>query len=235
MTKYRSIWLEHLSPDGLAWAQDQVARYHYLRAAVPAVYRPEGWAVCAAGLGRLGCLIVGRPQSTRVKGWYGSLEDVAIGRCEVSRWSVLCLARVWLSPMAQPGGAYHEPAWGLPGFVDRRGRWRSTLASTALRLLAECVGADYLTRRPPCFLDEPYEVRYLLSYCDTSKHRGVIYAASGWDLYRTNNVGIQTWRVALPALTEAEHVAIRTASLVDRRACRHRAKRAQLPLPLMMA
>jgi hypothetical protein len=162
-------------------------------------------------------------------GWYGSVADVAAGRAVVSRWQVLNLARVWLFPRFQAGGAYH---WRelLPGFVDRRGRWRSALGSAALRALVGAVGAGYLCTRPPCFLGEPYEVRWLLSYCDTRIHRGTLYAAAGWELYRTNSEGIQTWRTPLPALSAAEDAAVRSAAAVNPRSQAHRERRSQLAL-----
>jgi hypothetical protein len=228
-----SVRVERLDRPGLDWAQDRVTRFHYLRSPVLGRACPEAWEVRAGGLGRVGCLIVGRPQATKCFPWYGSLEDLADGRCEVSRWAVLSLARVWLAREVQVNGAEYGPNH-LPGFTDRRGVWRSTLASEALRRLTEVVGFEYLLARPPVFLDEPYEHRWLLSYCDTSKHRGVIYAAAGWTLYRTNENGIQTWRTPLPPLTVEQHAAIAEASAACPRARRFRGERererAQLPL-----
>ena len=97
-------------------------------------------------------------------------------------------------------------------------------------LAVERVGYEYLLRRPPVFLDEPYQIDWLMSYCDTRVHRGVIYAAAGFELYRTNGNSIQTWRMRLPALRVEQHAPIRAASLADKRAQYHRAKRAQLAL-----
>jgi len=229
------VAVECLGAPGLAWAQNAVERHHYRRSPVPRRACPEAWAVTAAELGRVGCLIVGRPQATRCLDWYGSVEDVERGRTEVTRWQVLNLARVWLDPAVQTGGV----RWGpdrLPGYVDRGGVWRSTLASEALRRLVERVGFEYLLARPPVFLDEPYEVRWLLSYCDSRQHRGVIYRAAGWDLHRTNDDGLQTWRTPLPALTAEQHAAIARASASCPRARRFRGERergrAQLPLAL---
>lgn len=228
------IAVEPIDRAGLAWAQDAVAAHHYLRSAVLGRASPEAWAIHATGIrSRIGCLIVGRPQATRCRDWYGSVEDVDRGRVKVTRWQVLNLARVWLAPMVQTGGILCDPFY-LPGFTDRRGRWRSTLASAALRQLACRVGFDYLLARPPVFLEEPYEVRWLLSYCDTAKHRGVIYREAGWELYRTNENGIQTWRTPLPPLTAEQHGAIAEASAACPRARRFRGERererAQLPL-----
>lgn len=232
------IAVERLDRPGLAWAQSTVAQHHYLRSPVLGRACPEGWAVRVGGrwLKPVGCLIVGRPQATRCLDWYGSVEDVERGRVACTRWQVLNLARVWLAPSVQTGGILRDPGL-LPGFTDRRGVWRSTLASEALRRLTAVVGYEYLLARPPVFLDEPYEHRWLLSYCDTSKHRGVIYQAAGWTLYRTNENGIQTWRTPLPALTPEQHAAIAEASAACPRARRFRAERererAQLGLGLV--
>lgn len=217
------IDLVRLGKAGLAWAQETVTRDHYLHAPVDSRCSVEGYGVLVHGA-MLGCLLVGRPEATRVKGWYGTLDDLRNGRCEASYWSVLNLARVWLDPYVQPGGWAYDPAV-LPGFVDRRGCWHSTLASTAIRLLIGRVGVEYLLARPPCFLDEPYEVRWLLSYCDTRRHKGTIYRAAGFTLYRTNARGIQTWRAPLPALTPAQHAAIWDVSHACPRSRRYRAAR----------
>lgn len=226
--------VRRLDPRGLAWAQRTVAEQHYLRSAVLGRACPEGWSVHLPGFDHpVGCLIVGRPQATKCLPWYGSLDDLAAGRCGLSRWAVLNLARVWLTPDVQADGEYYGPAL-LPGYTDRRGVWRSTLASAALRALAERVGVEYLLARPPVFLDEPYEVRWLLSYCDSRQHRGVIYRASGFHLYRTNSDGLQTWRIELPPLTPEQHLAIARASETSTRARRFRSERerqrAQMPL-----
>jgi hypothetical protein len=228
-----TVDVERLDKSGLTWAQAMVARHHYRHAAVPDRASPEGWAVKIGPLGRVGCLLVGRPQSTLCRPWYGSVEDASTGRCEATRWQVLNLARVWLAPSVQAGGHQCCADW-LPGYVDRNGQFRSTLASHALRRLALRVGLEYLLARPPVFLDEPYEVRWLLSYCDSRQHRGVIYRAAGFELYRTNEDGLQTWRLPLPSLTSAEHAAIALASASCPRARQFRSerqqKRAQLPL-----
>lgn len=218
---------------GRTWAQQAVTLHHYRRRPVPGRACPEAWGVHVEELGRVGCLIVGRPQATVCRPWYGSVEDARSGRCDVTRWQVLNLARVWLDPSVQLGGEHHRPEL-LPGFVDRRGRWRSTLASEAIRQLADVVGLEYLLSRPPVFLDEPFEMRWLLSYCDTREHRGVIYRAAGFELYRTNAAGLQTWRKALPRLTEAQDERIAEASARCPRARTFRSERAarvaQLPL-----
>lgn len=81
--------------------------------------------------------------------------------------------------------------------------WRSSLASDVIRRALARVGFDYLARHPPCFVDEPYRVRAVLSYCDTRLHRGVIYRAAGFELARVNAAGIETWWTAAAAAEDA--------------------------------
>lgn len=175
-----------------------------------------------------------RADIAALPGWYGSVEDVESGRAGCTRWQVLNLARVWLDPVVQPGGALHVPG-AVPGFIDRRGVFRSTLASAAILQLLSRVGADYLERRPPCFLEEPYELQWLLSYCDTRLHRGTVYRAAGADLYRTNKAGIQTFRWPLPALAADADARVRHAAAVHPRSLRIRGRRAQLGFALCAA
>lgn len=229
------IAVQHLDRSQRAHAQQVVTDHHYLHSPVLGRACPEGWGVrMRTAPGAIGYLLVARPQATACYPWYGSVADVERGRAEVTRWQVLNLARVWLEPVAQQGGVLHERR-RVPGYVDRRGVWRSTLASEALRALVQVVGFEYLLARPPVFLEEPYEVRYLLSYCDSSQHRGVIYQAAGFQLYRTNGAGLQTWRIELPRLTPDQHAAIAAASEADPRARRFRAERTRERAQLHLA
>lgn len=212
-------------------AQKVVKEHHYLHARVDPRCTPEGYSVRYGSIFPMtscGYLIFGRPEATRCGEWYGDVEDVEAGRCEVTRWQVLNLARVWLHPCVQRGGAECSPHHGVPGFVDRRGEWRPTLASEAIKLAAQTIGYHYLLQRPPCFLEEPYQIRYLLSYCDTSLHRGTIYREAGWELYRTNERGLQTWRTALPPLTTEQDIEVRKRAGDSPRSRKHRARRAAL-------
>jgi hypothetical protein len=222
------VRVEPLDRAGIAEAQALVAARHYLGKPVDARCSVEGYGVFL-DREQVGVMLLGRPQATACYPWYGSLEDVAAGRAECSRWSVLNLARVWFSPLAQHGGVLHE-ASHLPGFVDRGGEFRSTLGSAAIAALADEVVTDYLLRRPPCFLNEPYELRWLLSYCDTRRHTGTLYRAAGFELYRMNEDGVQTWRLPLRPLGRAEHSAIAFASWASPRSNAHRARRAQLSI-----
>jgi hypothetical protein len=215
---------------GLAWAQNAVTAYHYLHAPVDSRCSPLAYLIWARNVADpVGCLIVGRPESTRCydgKLTYGSLKDVRAGRATFDRWEVLNLARVWLHPAVQAGGQFCRPG-RVPGFRDRRGVWRNAVASAAIKLLAERVSYDYLRARPPVYPDEPYQIRVLLSYCDTRLHRGTIYRAAGWQLARVNQSGIQTWYADQVApLSSYEDDMIRKLAGQAWRSRRFRARRA---------
>jgi len=230
--------LFHLQPldrDGLALAQNAVANRHYLHKPVDRRCRPEGYSIQVTGYpGDAGYLLFGRPQATKCYPWYGSVDDVATGRAEVTRWQVLNLARVWIHPALQPNPFGNpNPHFGprrVPGYVDRKGVFRSTLASDAIKAALASIGVDYLVRQPVCFPEEPYDILYVLSYCDPRIHRGTIYRAAGFELYRANAEGLQTWRIPIPSLTTAQRLQVLAASQHDPRAIRYRAQRAQVPL-----
>lgn len=236
--------IEVADAQGLAWAQRMVAEHHYLRAPVdprssPLAYLVEhqaSWgAAAAAGPRCIGILIFGRPEATRCYTGgltYGSSADVEAGRAAYDRWELLNLARVWFHPYFQAGGHWCLPE-ELPGYTDRRGVWRSTLASTAIRAALSRVGFDYLAARPPVDCAYPYQIRAVLSYCDTRLHRGTIYRASGFSLARTNEDGIETWHTsAVAPLSAEEDAEVRRLADLSPRSQRIRAERAQMELPL---
>jgi hypothetical protein len=226
------ITLEHVGRGSLAGygLQQQIEQGHYLRCMPDSRTSYEIYQVRTNGL-ECGALVFGRPEATRCQDWYGAVADVKAGRCAVTRWQVLCLSRVWLHSDFNRRGRLAHPG-NVPGYWDRHDLWRSTLASSVLKVAAQTIGYLYLLQRPPCFPDEPYEIRWLLSYCDTAKHRGTIYRAAGWELYRTNERGIQTWRTRLPALTADQDAVVRAAAEVHPRSIAYRAQRAQLELAL---
>lgn len=225
------VTLNPLDRYGLEWAQGIVTLWHYLRRPVDPRCSVEGYSIHLPGPGCVGLFLLGRPEATRCYPWYGSVPDIASGRAEVTRWQVINLARVWLNPNVQPGGEYYDPEI-LPGFADRKGVWHSMLASAAIEKLVQRAGVDYLVRRPPCFLDEPYEIRWMLSYCDTRLHRGTIYRAAGFDRFRVNENGIETWRIRLPGMTAEQDTAVRDLTKIHPRSLRYQAARAQLRFDL---
>lgn len=225
------------SRQGVAWTQQRIADDHYLHARVDCRSRPLIYlahhqatrgAAAAAGPRCIAILIFNRPESTCCYSGgltYGSQDDVRAGRAAYDRWEVINLARVWVHPYFQRGGHYCDPDEGLPGFVDRSGVWRSTLASTLIRAALERVRLDYLLSYPPCYLDEPYQLRACLSYCDTNLHRGTIYRAAGFALARTNARGIETHWTPLAALTDEANAQVRQRSEQHGRSRRYRAQR----------
>ena len=153
------------------------------------------------------------------------MGDVKARRCEESRWSILNLARVYLLPDYQKGGTlYHADI--LPSFRDRKGIWHSTLASTAIRLALDCIVVDYLHVRPPCFLDEPYQLTWCLSYSNPRFHKGTIYPESGFERYSENSRGLVTWRRQLRSLTVEEDTHIQEVAWQSPRSRFYRQKRA---------
>lgn len=193
---------------GLRWAQEQVTEHHYLHHPVDVRCRPLAYLVQYQDQ-PMGCLIFGRPEATRVTGWYGSVEEVATGSCPLTRWQILNLARVWLHPDLQTGGRCfipHAASWAIAQALRR-------------------VGFEYLVSRPPVWLNEPYEIREVLSYCDTRVHHGTLYRAANFRLVRTNERGIETYARPLRHLTHAEHAEIARRSRADLRARRLRAAR----------
>lgn len=241
---FAKLTLSVADAEGMHWAQQQVCNHHYLRSRVDPRCRPlayilqrQAWhgADAAAGLRGVGMVIVGRPEATRCYQGaltYGSLADVQVGRAQFDRWEVINIARVWLHPCVQHGGQWCLPD-ELPGYTDRRGVFRSTLASTLLKAVLARVGLDYLRAHPPVDCAYPYQLRAALSYCDTRLHRGTIYRAAGFTLARTNERGIETWTTTdLATLTADQDAEVRRLAERLARSQRIRAQRAQLVMDL---
>lgn len=217
MTGYTAdhLYIYPADERGLVWAQKKVTAHHYLHAPVDQRCRPFAYIV---GLlsekedDSVGCIIFGRPQATACyqgKLTYGSLEDVQAGRARFDRWEVLNMARVWLDPSIQKGGDRYIPR----------------AASFVIKEALKQVGFDYLRAHPPVDCNFPYQIRCVLSYCDTRIHTGWIYMVSRFKLARTNADGIQTWMKSIPGLNEEDDEAIRRLSEQSPRSKRIRAQR----------
>lgn len=214
------------------WCQEIVTQLHYLQAPVDSRCSPVAYLIeHELSDYPIGCLIFGRPESTRCFSGaltYGSQKDVAEGRAHYDRWEIINLARMWLSPRVQRGGRFYDSRW-LPGYTDRRGVWRSTLASHVIGAALERVGYDYLCKYPPVFPDEPYEIRVCLSYCDCRIHSGTIYRAADFERARTNERGIDTWfTTKLAPLTNYQDDQIRKLARHNLRGQRLRAQRSSV-------
>lgn len=200
---------------GLRWAQQQVALAHYLHAPVDVRCSPLAYLL-HLGECRVGCLIFGRPEATRVSGWFGSVEDVASGWCRLTRWEVLNLARVWLDPSIQYDHSLNQPG---PLYIPNAATWA---IAQALRR----VPYDYLAAHPPVFPEQPWMLSEVLSYCDTRKHKGTLYRAANFCLIRTNEDGLQTYAIPLRRLSRLEQQYILKLCEQSPRGKRYRSLRA---------
>ena len=206
------------------WANKVVSRFHYLRAQVDPRCSVLAYIVALGGQ-HVGCLMFGRPEATNVGGWYGSVEEKMSGTCRLSRWEILNLARVWLSPSVQTGGRWYSPDL-LPGFFDRNRVFHARLATTVIRMALEIVVIDYLIQYVPVWTSEPYQVREILSYCNPRYHRGVVYQQAGFRLERESSRGLQTYVFPARELTPGEDAYIRALAKQSPRSKRLRAQRA---------
>ena len=157
----------HLGDDAdLAWAQWAVRGYHYLHQPVDPRARPMCYVV-RHGAARVGLVMLGIPHATRNRGWWGYPGLP-------TQWQVVDLCRIWLDPAIQRGGRLAHPG-EVPGFVDRRGQFRPTVATWAIRGVLSRVQRDRVALWPPVFLDQPYHIALAISYHDPKYHAGTIY------------------------------------------------------------
>lgn len=86
-----TIRLELADEGALIWAQSQVSAHHYLHSPVDSRCSVLGYVLMVDGE-RAGCLLFGRPESTRCyQGGltYGSGADVTSGRATFDRWEIV--------------------------------------------------------------------------------------------------------------------------------------------------
>jgi len=213
-----NLRLDLATPGRRIWAQRQWTEHHYLHAPIDDRCAVLAYVVRldddpdAPYVGALG---FGRPESTRCyRGLltYGGVDDVRSGRAQYSRWEVLNLARVWLSPKIQRGGQWYAP----------------NAATWAIGEALRRVVVDYLAAYPPCFLFDPWRLRAVLSYCDRRLHQGTIYKAAGFRLARVNADGIETWTRPLRGLQGHERRQIERLTEQSARSRRYRAQRASI-------
>lgn len=202
------------------WASRMVSQYHYLNAPVDPRCSALTYIVTLGGQ-YIGILTFGRPEATSVSEWYGSVLQKQRGECRLSRWEILNLARVWLSPSVQIGGLWYSPDI-LPGFSDRHGNFQSSLATTVIRMALEAVVVDYLIQFVPIWTDEPYQIREIISYCDPRYHRGVVYQQAGFRMVRENSRGLQTYMTTVRELSQGEDAYVRDLAAHSPRSKRYR-------------
>lgn len=135
---------------------DMATEHHYMHRPIHAKSVPFGWAVRINGEetrpdGRpVGFIIFATIHYTKLGGEFGYPGLP-------TKWQVLSLARLWLHPDYQRGGQLCTPD-NLPGFVDRTGEFRSTLATHVIDMALDVVQSRWLEVHPPRFLDQPYHI-----------------------------------------------------------------------------
>lgn len=164
--------------EDLDWAQKVVEKHHYLHRKVDWRARPMAYVIMRHDSVRMGALMLGIPHATRCQEWWGS-------GTELTQWQVVDLCRVWLDPVIQFGGEYAKPGY-VPGFTDRHGVFRPTVASWAIEQVLARVQRDRVSLWPPVYPEQPYHIRLVISYHDPQYHRGTIYRVMGWEPMYTN-------------------------------------------------
>lgn len=160
------------------WLDEMCIQHHYMHRAIHQRSCHFGWALAWDGNalrpdGRPnGFIVYASIHFTRLRGEFG-YENLP------TKWQVLSLARLWIHPDLQSGGELFSPDI-LPGFVDRKGSFRSTLASTMIRSSFQLVQSRWLEVHPPRFLEQPYHILKIISFCDTRYFTGAVYRATGF-------------------------------------------------------
>lgn len=154
----------------LRWAQNVVTEHHYLHQPVHNQARPMVYLLSLHGE-VLGLIMVGLPHATRNRGWWG-YDGLP------TQWQVVDLCRIWIAPDLQAGGRLARPGY-VPGFTDRKGIFRPTVATWFIHRVLERVQEDRVSLWPPVYLDKPYHIRLVISYHDPARHKGTIYKMAG--------------------------------------------------------
>lgn len=154
----------------LRWAQQVVTEHHYLHHPVDPRARPMVYVIRHDDF-RMGLIMLGIPHATRCAGWWGYPGLP-------TQWQVVDLCRIWLDPGIQRDGYWCRPG-EVPGYTDRHGVWRPTVATWAISEVLARVQADRVRLWPPVYPSEPYHIRLAISYSDPRFHRGTIYRHAG--------------------------------------------------------
>ena len=137
------------------WLNEMATTYHYMHRPVHCRAHPFGWQVLFDGQNQIatdpcGFILFASIHFTRLRGEFG-YEGLP------TKWQVLSLARLWL----------HDD---LPRNSE------TVVIAKAMKL----VQRRWLEVHPPKHLDEPYQIRKIISYADTRYHQGVIYRAANF-------------------------------------------------------
>lgn len=155
----------------LDWAQKWVTKHHYLHQPVDPRARPMvylAWMGCKI----VGLVMIGIPHATKCRAWWG-YDGLP------TQWQVVDLCRILAAPEVQSGGEFCKPEF-VPGFVDRKGVFRSIFASWMMSEVLKRVQHDRVSMWPPVYLERPYHIELAISYHDPAFHKGTIYKLMGW-------------------------------------------------------
>jgi hypothetical protein len=153
----------------LYWAQDVVKRNHYLHKPVDPRARPMVYTVDWKQM-RIGLVMLGIPHATKCGGWWGYPGLP-------TQWQVVDLCRIWIDEDFQRNGAMCRPDV-VPGYMDRHGIFRPTVATWAIAEVLRRVQEDRVRQWPPVYPAQPYHIELAISYHDPQYHRGTIYKHS---------------------------------------------------------
>jgi len=153
---------------------EHVKQFHYLQRWPDPRSLPFGYYISVDGKkraedGRLfGFLVLKKPQHHKQKKLFGYSGLP-------TSWQVLDLARVWINPMLQ----HQQNGHALCVFSRAVSRLWQPVDKPHFRLRR--LQADWLEHHPPRFLDLPYHIRVLISYCQLEHHDGTGYRAAGFE------------------------------------------------------
>lgn len=168
----------------LAWGQATVTARHYLHQPVHRQARPIIYVISSQDR-YLGLIMASLPHATKNGGWWG-YDGLP------TQWQVCDLSRVWLDPAIQLGGELSRPEI-VPGFIDRKGIFRPTVATWAIGQVLDRIQVDWVSSWPPVYPSLPYHVLLVISYQDPAFHqRGIIYRQAGARPMYTDEAGEPT-------------------------------------------
>lgn len=137
---------------------------------------PFGWAlsfdkqVCQPDGRPAGFIVFASVHFTRLAGEFG-YERLP------TKWQVLSLARLWIHPDFQSGGCLYSSDI-LPGFINRKGEFESTLATEFIGAAMGEIQVRWLEVHPPRFLEQPYHILKVISFANMNLFSGTVYEAA---------------------------------------------------------
>jgi hypothetical protein len=165
-----------LQPMPAEWLNEMATKHHYMHQAIHSRACPFGWAlaldaqICRPDGRPAGFIVFASVHFTQLRGEFGYPGLP-------TKWQVLSLARLWIHPDLQTGGALYS-ADILPGFINRKGDFESTLATEVIAGALDMVQMRWIEIHPPPFPDEPYHILKVISFANTELFSGEIYRAA---------------------------------------------------------